>query len=1071
MKIGSPSVSALFTKISGSDRLAVVFAALLVVAGSMLVLLVERAIQLAQSNVALQFRELEGAFNEQERFLLGWKLHDGDVVELQDGAGVAESGSPISWAHVGTAAPDAAAAAAPAKLARSFIDFYRDFWSQSRYRPSQCLLVNSSGTQGILVPSKYASQYQTRGVPTQLRPALERVHQAVQSRPRLKAGYVAWAEEPWIDGQVRYVAVTSAPEDAVHWGEASQADIPAIACLLETQGLLADLEVGEASSFSRLSLFTPGGALLIGDSRVARDGPARRFGLQGLELRMKGRGGWTAVYTVGLRQLLLDNHGTLMAGVLLAVVVGVAGALLFRARRRAILIQLKAHEERLQESQDFTHAFLDSAPVGVCLLRTHDDSIVLDNVRARRFLGGDHSHGDWQGTWRRQVQSFNDEQEIAYTTQDGRHLLVSATAVRFDGEEALLCLFVDVTLQKKTEQAMRAAQAAAETANQAKSQFLAMISHEIRTPLYGVLGTLELLGLTALDPRQREYLRTVEASSATLMHLIDDILDISKAEAGQLQLDVGSFSPANLTEDVVNAWNGAARRKGLSFYAIIDSKVPPAITGDAARIRQVLNNLLSNAIKFTDQGRISLHVNTRQEGGSDLVCWQVNDSGMGIPSEHQARLFERFYQVHPGNDGKQGTGLGLTICALLAGMMGGRIAVTSEPGLGSSFTLEIPASGADTACEVQDIHGWNYTEPVLVRGEPQIVVRSLVERLRQRGISALATGPKYERSSDDAQPLLEILLGASSTPVPWEGPHVVATYEGGEQPESVDGCWRVTPHRLDAIIGALALATGNLSTSPEAHSLQALRQLGLTVLVAEDNPINQAILRDQLEQLGCPCVIAADGREALNHCIQRPFSLLLTDLNMPVMDGYELASAIRDKGLSLPIIGTTANADPGERERCQRAGMNALLIKPITLKTLQSLLLELAPNRSGPIARQHSSDDVSRSANAVEAGAPDPAEPLVVPARHRDLFIRTMTEDLAQLREAMANESAAQSTALLHRICGALTLAGAPQLAERGAEAEDSLRQSPPLPAAWELTAWFAAALDERLQALSARPP
>lgn len=1066
MKIGSPSVNALFTKISGSDRLAVVFAALLVVAGSMLVLLVERAIQLAQNNVALQFRELEGAFNEQERFLLGWKLHDADVVEPLGGAGVAEAGSPLGWALVGTAAPDAAAD--PAKLARSFIDFYRDFWSQSRYRPSQCLLVNARGTHGILVPSKYASQYQKRGVPTQLRSALERVRQAVQSRPRLKAGYVAWAEEPWIDGQVRYVAVTSAPEDAVHWGETDQASVPAIACLMETHGLLADLEAGEASAFTRLSVFTPGGALLIGDSHAARDGPARQFGLQGLELRMKGRGGWTAVYTVGLPQLLLDNHGTLMAGGLLAVVVGVAGALLFRARRRAILAQLKAHDERLQESQDFTRAFLDSAPVGVCLLRTRDGSIVLDNVRARRFLGGDHDHGGWQGAWRRQVQSFNGEQDIAYTTPEGRHLMVSATAVRFDGEDALLCLFVDVTLQQKTEQAMRTAQAASEMANQAKSQFLAMISHEIRTPLYGVLGTLELLGLTVLDPRQREYLRTVEASSATLMHLIDDILDISKAEAGQLQLDVGSFSPAGLTEDIVTAWNGAARRKGLSFYAIIDSRVPAAITGDAARITQVLNNLLSNAIKFTEQGRVSLHVSTRQDSGSDLVCWQVTDSGMGIPSEDQARLFERFYQVHPGNDGRQGTGLGLAICALLAGMMGGRITVTSEPGLGSSFTLGIPASGSEAASDMQGVHGWTSTEPVLVRGEPQSVVHSLVERLGQRGISALAIGPTYVRSFGDAPPLLEILLGATSIPVPWDGPHVVASYAGGEQPECADGRWWVTPHRLDAIIEALALATGNLSASAEAHSLQALRQLGLTVLVAEDNPINQAILRGQLEQLGCPCVIAADGREALSYCNERPFSLLLTDLNMPVMDGYALASAIRGKGLKLPIIGTTANADPGERERCRGAGMDALLIKPITLKALQSVLLDLASNRAGRSAGQPPADEASRKASAVEASAPDPVEPLVVPTPHHDLFVGTMTEDLAQLRQAMAQQSAARSAALLHRICGALTLAGAPRLAEQGAAAEKELRQAPPPPGAWALTGRFLDTLEASLQALSA---
>lgn len=1060
MKTGSQPVNVVSKKIAGSDRLTVVLAALLIVAGSMLVLLVERAIQLAQSNVALQFRELEGAFSEQERFMLGWKLHDADLAEPQDNTSPPAATS-FGWALVGTGSPGEAAE--PAELAHSFIDFYRDFWSQSRYRPSQCLLVNGSGTQGVLVPSKYSSQYQKRGIPTQLHSALDRVRQAVLNRPRLKAGYVAWAEEPWVDGQVRFVAVTSAPGDAVHWGEAGKTTVPAIACLMETNGLLADLRASGASEFTDLSLFTPAGTPLIGNAKVARNGPAKRFGLQGLELRMQGRGGWTAVYTVSLRQLLLDNQGTLMAGGLLALVVGGAGALLLRARRRIIMDQLGAHDERLLESQEFSRAFLDSAPVGVCLLRRQDGSVLLDNLRVRRFLGGDYDHGGWQGTWRRQVQAAYGEQDIPYTTPDGRHLMVSATAVRFDGEDALLCLFVDVTLQQKTEQAMRAAQAASETANQAKTQFLAMISHEIRTPLYGVLGTLELLGLTPLEPRQREYLRTVETSSSTLIHLIDDILDISKAEAGQLQLDVGIFSPGDLTEDVVTAWNGAARSKGLMFYAVIDAQIPATISGDATRIRQVLNNLLSNAIKFTEQGRVTLRLSTRHSGDNVLMCWQVSDSGMGIPSEAQARLFERFYQVDPGNDGKQGTGLGLTICALLSAMMGGTIAVTSEPGLGSSFTLEIPVGSANAVPALTSTKQWSLTETLLVRGEPQVVVHSLVERLTERGIKAAAMGPLHVPSPGDSAPLLEILLGSASAPGVWSGPHVVATYSGGEQPESADGCWWVTAHRLDAMVEAVVMATGTVSSALATHPLRAVRQLGLTILVAEDNPINQAILRDQLEQLGCHSVIAADGREALGYCSERSFSMLLTDLNMPVMDGFALAAAVREKGLSLPIVGTTANADPAERERCRRVGMNELLIKPITLRELQSVLLELSSidghDRSGQFV-------LDSAPSGAPAAVEPPAERLVVPVRHRLLFVQTMSEDLSRLRQAITQQDAAQSAAGLHRICGALVIAGAPQLAEMGALAEDGLRQVPPMPAAWESARRFAAVLEASLQAM-----
>lgn len=1063
MKIDSPPVNMVLKRIAGSDWLAVALAALLILAGSMLVLLVERAIQLAQSNVALQFRELEGAFSEQERFLLGWKLHDADLAAHLGATSATSGTSQLDWTLVGQGTPNANAE--PAALARGFIDFYRDFWSQSRYRPSQCLLVNGSGTQGVLVPSKYSSQYQKRGAPTQLRSALVRVREAVQSRARLSAGHVAWTEEPWIDGQLRYVAVTRAPEDGSLWGEVGSSTVPAIACLMETDGLLADLQAGGASEFTRLSLFTPAGTPLVGDANVARKGPAKRFGPQGLELRMEGRGGWTAVYTVSLRKLLLGNEGTLIAGGLLALVTGLAAALLFRARRRVILGQLRARDEQLLESQEFSRAFLDSAPVGVCLLRRHDGSILLDNVRARRFLGGDHDHGGWQAAWRHQVQAVDGEGDIPYTTPDGRHLMISATPARFDGEDALLCLFVDVTLQQQSEQAMRAAQADSEAANQAKSQFLAMISHEIRTPLYGVLGTLELLGLTTLEPRQSEYLRTVEASSSTLLHLIDDILDISKAEAGQLQLVEGPFAPEDLTEDIVTAWSGAARSKGLSFYAVIDAQVPATMTGDAARIRQVLNNLISNAIKFTEQGRVTLRLSKRSAEDDELLCWQVSDSGVGISLENQARLFERFYQVHQGNHGKQGTGLGLAICALLSAMMGGRIAVTSELGLGSSFTLEIPVRDASAAPALPAATQWPLTETLLVRGEPPAVMHSLVERLTRRGFSAIALGPQHTPSPGDSSPLLEILLSGTLMPSAWGGPHVVATYSGGEQPELADGCWWVTPHRLDAIVEAIAMSTGTAPGIHMTHPLQAVRQLGLTVLVAEDNPINQAILRDQLEQLGCQSVIAADGREALGYCGERSFSLLLTDLNMPVMDGYALATAVRQKGLNLPIVGTTANADPGERERCRRAGMNGLLIKPITLKELQSTLLNLPSISSQNNGERMTPNNAPPVAATIDELAT--AQPLVVPSRHRLLFLETMSQDLAKLRHAIMQESAAQTAAVLHRICGALTIAGASQLAELGASAEDELRLSPPLPLAWDHVRRFAAILDASLLGMS----
>lgn len=292
-----------------------------------------------------------------------------------------------------------------------------------------------------------------------------------------------------------------------------------------------------------------------------------------------------------------------------------------------------------------------------------------------------------------------------------------------------------------------------------------------------------------------------------------------------------------------------------------------------------------------------------------------------------------------------------------------------------------------------------------------------------------------------------MLLGSTSTPCLWNGPHVVAAPTAGEQPEQRDGCWWVIAHRLDAIIDALAAANGSAPDQTALQAIQAMRKLGLEVLVAEDNPINQAILRDQLEQLGCQSVIAADGREALAYCRERPFSLLLTDLNMPVMDGFALATSIGRLGLDMPIVGTTANADLPERERCFQSGMHGLLIKPIGLKDLRSALLETL--------------SVYRASTT---------ETLQVSARFLPIFIDTMNEDLLRLTQELAEKSSMGCAALLHRISGALTVASAPKLADRGAEAEHELALDPIPPSAWKLTEEFVALLESSLLILNQAP-
>jgi two-component system capsular synthesis sensor histidine kinase RcsC len=573
-------------------------------------------------------------------------------------------------------------------------------------------------------------------------------------------------------------------------------------------------------------------------------------------------------------------------------------------------------------------------------------------------------------------------------------------------------------LECEAEQVLEQARLAADQANRAKSQFLATMSHEIRTPLYGVLGSLELLGLTPLDGRQRAHLQTIERSSSNLMQLIGDILDFSEAETGQLRLEPGDFDPVRLTEDIVESHVPAATHKGLQLYACIAGRVPHAVTGDATRIRQILSNLISNAVKFTWSGRVVVRLVAESVDGADWLHWQVSDSGIGIANEHHGRLFEPFFQVNPGNDATRGTGLGLSLCARLVALMEGRMRVVSEVGLGSSFSVGLPLPHAELVVTDPPQSPVRVGLPVRVRGDVRELVQSTCERLKQRGIQAAVVSGEDASVPVPGTLLLDILL--EGTVLPWDGPHVVACAHGGPLPCRVEGCWQVGLHRFDAIVAALCTAADTPVRGYPDSGPSGLRQFGLHVLVAEDNPINQRILREQLEQLGCHPVMAGNGEEALEHWKRRGFSLIVTDLNMPGLDGYGLVRALRESGARVPIYGATANADPAELQRCREAGMEGIMVKPITLLALRRVLAGVAGERD--------------PGNALVR---DP--PLQVPAGMQLLFVTTMREDLDSLKQALDNLDTPSIIQVVHRIRGALVLVGARALVEAGEIIEQQL--------------------------------
>ncbi|MGF6094445.1 ATP-binding protein [Pseudomonas sp. 18175] len=672
-----------------------------------------------------------------------------------------------------------------------------------------------------------------------------------------------------------------------------------------------------------------------------------RFGWEGsrwlpdrLAIRKRlGYSQWQIVYSLELSSLMPSLALPSLVCLLVCVLASVLMVRLVRRIDQRLIIPAANRIEALVESEAFSSAVIRIAPVALCVLRRSDGEVVLENPLSRQWLGNGRERRQLCHDWIRRAfddaeQSSTDELQMA----DGRHLFLSFAPTRYQREEVLICAFSDITERKQVELALQQARTLADAANEAKTLFLATMSHEIRTPLYGVLGTLELLARTDLNNQQRGYLNAIEGSSANLLQLICDVLDVSKIEAGQLSLELTVFSPLELVQEVIQGYAGAAQSKGLQLFACLDPQLPDQVRGDVTRIRQILNNLLNNALKFTESGRIVLRLRLEsREGERAMLQWQVVDTGKGIAAQDQQYLFEPFFQANGNANVVAGTGLGLSICKRLVHLMNGTLRVVSEPGLGSSFTFILPLEQVSA--------GVPWALPLL--GERIYVVspvRELAESiggwLRRWG-ARVQLGVPESAETDPGAVLVELYPGAADIGerLRWSGPRVMAAADEHGFCQGPGACWQIGLNNLHALNRAVSRAQGiEEHLSPAISEVPADFNLNLRLLVAEDNLINQLILRDQLEELGCTVVLAGDGVEALSLWGETAFDMILTDVNMPRMNGYELTEQLRRLGCALPIIGATANAMLDEAERCLNAGMDHCLVKPFTLRALYQCL-------------------------------------------------------------------------------------------------------------------------------------
>ncbi len=586
--------------------------------------------------------------------------------------------------------------------------------------------------------------------------------------------------------------------------------------------------------------------------------------------------------------------------------------------------------------------------------------------------------------------------------------------------------FIDTTHINMRSEALRVARDAAERASKAKADFLATMSHEIRTPMNGVIGMLELLGRTRLDPEQHELLHTVEDSASVLLQILNDVLDFSKLEAGNLRLDPAPFDLRLLVDNVASVMASHLHAKGLHLQIVMDGALAGMLRGDSVRIRQILLNLLNNAAKFTERGSVAIALRVLGDDGAvQRLRLSVTDTGIGIAADKQANLFTPFSQAESWTTRRYGgTGLGLAICRYLAQLMDGSIALSSQPGVGTTITVELPLPIERR--EAERPPGLVGRHAIVRLGSTETAA-ALEACLQALGLTVETIPPDQAMRTGLAANLLFVDVGDHQSPAAIAAQTIVVDHRdsspGGPRIEGEQIHLGANPLKWQSVTRACVMGLEPLN-SQTRHSADADTPAVSPatpdarrgrILVAEDHPVSQALIRRQLELLGWSCDVVGDGRAAFDALRANPYVLLITDCQMPLMNGYELTTAWRqhesgdDQQAHLPILAMTASALDGEAARCRDAGMDDCISKPVQLRQLQQKIEAWVPPET--------------AFPPHDAGAGTALAALAPSALTHDMLqvlLETSRTDLRQLELATIAGDPTSAAQRLHRLLGAL---------------------------------------------------